>query len=216
VLKQNIVDYATSLPSSTPLDVAICSFSDPDCKSPLARSQTDLQGNVSLPIQPSPAPVGGLAEDSFAQLTGTGIVPELVFLGYPVSEPVAPIGTLVATLTPTELETLLAPAGVTWDTSRGVIVFEVEDCDTVLGASGVKVTIDAMDQQVRRFYLRNHAADVNATGTDGSGLGGFVNVPTGMIVNITATPPGLTKPSSVDHVYVRPGTMSFAFMYPTP
>ena len=67
------------------------------------------------------------------------------------------------------------------------------------------------DQAVREFY--GTTFDFTATQTDGSGLGGFVNVPPGA-VTVTATPIALGKPSSKRTVLVRAGTFTGFYLLP--
>jgi hypothetical protein len=157
---------------------------------------------------------------------GTGWIPELDFLGYPVSEARAYVADpSIAVLTSAEDQALGGFLGVTWDQSKAWLSIYVTDCTngitagaTGVPAAGVQLSIDVPDpdHQVARYYgLMNPS--LTATATDSSGVAGFVNIPAPGIVNVTAKPLALGgKVSSQAHVYVRPGTLTSLFLYPTP
>jgi hypothetical protein len=203
------------------LDVTICRFADNVCNSGLGHATTDSNGNWNAQVMP------GLAADSFAQFTSAAtasksIVPELKFIGYPVSEPQAPIAlpggvNLVATLD--EYRTYLAPTAVTWDPSLAWVAFVVHDCELNL-ARNVQVALEADGPQPdaaappSRYYESGSAYDFMATATDSNGQGGFVNVPAPGQYILKATVAG--KTFSKGHVFVRPGTRSVLYMYPMP
>jgi hypothetical protein len=213
-LTTTVIDVVSGQPISG-ADVSICRFLDPTCGAPLTSGRSDSAGTVALPVTSSG--FNTLAADSFAQVTSSSIVPTLYFLGYPVSEPQAPIAQpYVLTVSPNAIPTFFAPE--TWDMTLGWVQFGVFDCYG-LGAAGAKVTIDSTDPRIRPFYFQTLGSSLvpsfTATSTDKSGYGGFLNVPPGT-VTLTADPMGLGKPSSHAHVLVRPGTFSQYFMFPTP
>jgi hypothetical protein len=219
-LTGRVLDFATNQPPLSAVDVSICLYTDNGCMGPLGRATTDGKGNWQAPLAGQAA--NGL-QDIFAQLASPvgaapAYVPELKFIGYPVSEPVAPINAsqginFVATLS--EYQDVLSPAGVTWDTSKGWVGFSAYDCG-LAQASGVTVAlIGVTDRLVRPYYFRGRSYDFTAAATDASGQGGFVNVPPGQYV-LAATVEGQTAPYSTGHVFVRAGARSLLHMYPTP
>jgi hypothetical protein len=207
------------------LDVTICRFADNTCASPLGQGTTDSGGNWKAQV------AAGLGTDSFAQFTPSAmasesIVPEVFFIGYPVSESLAPFAaeqgiTLFSTLD--EYQQNLAPTGVGWDTTLAWVTFSVHDCTLAL-AGGVQVTLtgDPLQEdaaaQVRRYYMKDSSYDFTAEATygqgDSAGQGGFVNVPVPGQYTLTATANG--KAFSKGHVFVRAGIISVLFMYPMP
>jgi hypothetical protein len=212
-LEANILAFATSAPVQD-ADVKICGATDPGCQHiPVPEATSNANGLVAVDVPPTTSLLGGLTADAFAQINAAGYVPELVFLGYPVSEPLANIAEpTVYLLTPDYLQA----SGSSWDMMNyGEISFEVIDCDGQ-GASGVQVTIDVDGGQMQEFYFEGFTPSFAATATDSTGLGGgFVNVPEGN-VTLTATPLTLGKPSSHATVIVRKGTLTQAFLFPTP
>jgi hypothetical protein len=206
----HVQDWITSQPVSG-AEVSICGFFDPNCNSPYAGAQTDGSGNASLPLQV------GLGPDAYAQINSPTIVPTLYWWGYQASEPRASLAhPWVLTFTPAELQAIVASSGEpSWDSSSlGWVAAQVLDCSGG-AASGVSVTIDVKGPTEVPYYLVNQAPSFTATQTSTNGEWGMSNVPPG-IVNLTATPIGMDKPSSQGHVLVRPGTISVLFMYPTP
>jgi hypothetical protein len=141
----------------------------------------------------------------------------MFFLGYPVTEPLAPVGAEVLFVFPAS--DAGAPVGLSsWNSeTRGWIGFGVFDCNLQGSVPGVKVTLDPPDPSVSEYYLQGSSApDFDAMATSaGLSAGGFINVAPGM-VTLTATPLGTNVPSSVVHVLVRPGYLSQVFLFPTP
>jgi hypothetical protein len=225
-LETRVLDLTSTLPLSG-AEVSICRFGDPRCAAPLASPvQSDASGFVTLQVPPAVELLDTLGADSFAQVTSPAIFPALYFLGYPVSEPLAPIAQpYVVVLSVQAGTSFFAPES--WDTTRGWVQAQVYDCDGVQ-APGVQLAIDPPhdDTAVRPFYYRDPGSptlDFTATATtsDGAGFGGgFLNVPIDAtapdtVVTITATPIALgSKHSSQVHVLVRAGTLTDVFMFP--
>jgi hypothetical protein len=229
MLLTRVLDAITETPVAGAY-TSLCSFTDPTCSQPLARAQTPTgpSGDVALQI-------GALgADDAYVQFTfadpGTGdvaanpggIFPLLSFWGYPLTQALGPIAhPWVLSLTNSEARQaneLLGGAdggaalfAAALDTAT--IWFEVLDCNGN-PAAGVQVGIDVSG--TREFYFNGMLNPSFAlTETDGTGNGGFDTVPPG-VATLTAKPKGLNRPSSHGQVIARVGTLSVAFMYPTP
>jgi hypothetical protein len=219
-LTGQVLDVASLSPISG-VHVYICAFGDTGCTMPVGQGQSDPTGNWQAPVS------GLLGTDSFAEFTsppGTspGIVPELKFIGYPVSEPRAPFAGLpgvglVGTLK--EYQDALAPTGIQWDPALGWIAFLVYDC-RLLQAVGVSVTIEGPNgPDVRPYYVQGGSYNFSATATDDAfftGQGGFLNVQPGQYT-LTAKVAALGgKTLGTGHVFVQAGARSVLYLYPTP
>jgi len=222
-LETRVLDWTSTLPIEN-VDVSICRFADPACDTYLAHGLSDSNGFVTLHVPASPPgnAIDVLGSDSFAQLgspASPAYVPGLYFLGYPVSEPLAPIAEPYALLLSVESSaSFFAPE--TWDMSTGWIQAQVFDCHGI-AAPDVQLKIEPSDPAVLAFFYEGAAGpSFTATATTAAGAGyggGFLNVPvsaTGTTVTITATPLALHKPSSQAHVLVRAGTLTDVFMFP--
>jgi hypothetical protein len=195
-------------------EVSLCTFRDPGCTNPIApRQDTDASGNIAFTV-PFSAFTFASTADSFAQVIAPGYVPALYFLGYGVSEPLAPLA---------QPDLIIGPeAGASpfsWDQTLGWVQAGVFDCDGA-PAPDVKITIDSTDPRIRQYYYQTGGGtwvpDFNGdAATSSFPYGGFINVPPG-VVTLTATPLGHDKPSAQVHVLARAGTLSNYFMFPTP
>jgi hypothetical protein len=195
------------------VSVAICQFGDPTCGSPLnpVPAQSDANGFVKVSVPPGASLIDTVGPDTFVKFSSPTIFPLLYFLGYPVSEPVAPIASPYVLVNSTSNP----PPG--WDTSLGFINAVPVDCFGA-GAPGVKITTDAADAGVIPYCFENSSAvttGISVSTPNGAGYGcGFVNMPPGT-VTVTATPIALGKPSSHLQVLVQPGTITNVFLSPS-
>jgi hypothetical protein len=199
------------------VDVSACYAADPGCSAPSGHGVTDA-GVAMFPV--APALVGhGLEANNYLQLTLPGTVPALFYWGFPVSQPSETFGDAVGTQAEWAQFFGRGDQTVTWDTSRGIVVFNAPDCTNYGSSVGVQVALEPTDPLIRKFY--GSPPSFAATETNGTGLrpylgfGGFVNVPPGT-VSLTATPRAIGKVSSQATVYVRQGTVTFVILHPTP
>jgi hypothetical protein len=203
-----VYDSQTKAPVAG-VSVSMCRFAD-QCNAPLGPPVTsDAQGFVRAPV--TPTVLEGLGADTFAQLTLTGYLPSLYFLGYPVTGPVAPIGEPLVEIIPSGS---LTPDV---DPSLGIVQIGVYDCVGV-AAAGVTFSISSMGPKTAPFYWEDTSTmskTLTATTNAGAVLGGgFINVPPGNDVTVTATPVTLNKPSAQAHVIVRAGALTDVFLFP--
>ncbi len=195
------------------VSVSACRFGDPACDQPLnlVPAQSDANGFVRVSVPPAPNLIDTVGPDTFVKFSSPTIFPSLYFLGYPVSEPVAPIASPWVLVTSTSTP----PPG--WDTSLGLINAVPLDC-VGAAAAGVTIAIDVTDAGAFPYCFENQSAvttGVSVTTANGSGYGcGFVNVPPGT-VTVTATPVALGRRSSHLQVLAQPGTITNVFLYPS-
>jgi hypothetical protein len=206
-------EYVSHAPVAT-LNVSVCNPLDLACARPLASGQTDATGSVVLSFQ-NPSDSHGLGLNGYFQVTSPdkSYVPNVVYWGYPMSEPTNPLpmGSFGLNITAAEDAELAAAVGVTIDPTRGQIFANVEDC-LFNNAPGVQVTIDNHDPEIHEFY---GIGNLMPTATDQSGVVIFANVPVGN-VNLTATPLAVGSQSSKVTVQVRAGWITGANLFPTP
>jgi hypothetical protein len=233
-LQSPVTDFFTSK-AIVGADASLCLSSDLNCDSPIAAGQTDQNGYLVIDVPAEPAgAVNWLQADSYVQVMASGYVPELVYLGYPVSRSPAPIAepNLVVFAADEVQAALSTVTGVpdggslSWDMADyGLLGFEVLDCSGFPG-EGAQVTISPTAPAETTWYYEgaNPTASASATTTDTmelnglTGLGEVVNVPPGD-VTVTATPralcdAGACAVSSKLTVHVRAGTVTFLFLFP--
>lgn len=198
----------TALPG---VKVSLCSFADTYCDQPIATAMSDSSGNVTVPVPP-PTVVGfsGLDAHSYAQATLSGYLTTLFFWDSPLRGPQAAAGGFLALITAAEIHDLLAPHGVTFDTTRGLLGGYAQDC-MENGASGVKLSLDVGDLETKECYGPTY--DFTATATVTGGQGGFVNVPPGA-ATVTETPVVLGTPTGSATVLVRANTFTAFLVRP--
>jgi F0F1-type ATP synthase membrane subunit c/vacuolar-type H+-ATPase subunit K len=124
----------------------------------------------------------------------------------------------------------LGPAGVQWDTTKAIILFQVEDCrsallhqDAVLSVKqstaalglGVAVTIAPSASGIVPGYFVGGMLAASAKQTDASGRGGFVDVPQGSIT-LTAKVVATGQTLGTAHVVARAGSVANVTLAPSP
>ncbi len=197
-------------------DVSVCGPQDVDCMTPKAHGTTDVNGRVVLTV-PNVPDNAGFGLDGYVQVKSPEIMTWLRYWGFPLSEPQAFFvndayqNFAIQVLTPTVYAQYLQSFGATFDPNTGSIVANANDC---LGhiSPGVQFTTTSSDLATRAYY----AFSTTATATDATGIAAIGPIPPG-VVDITATPVGLMKPSSVMRgVVVRANAVTAVTMGPTP
>ncbi len=201
-----VENYSTSGPESGVL-VELCGFSDPNCVTSIAHGTTDPGGNVSLSfVMAQEAGASGLT--GYLKLTRDDLRTSYLYWGFPLSG--TELSTVAQVVTNSLNATLFQSAGVMPDPSRGDVAVVTYDCQFGF-APGVTVTIEPSDNETKVFD-----SNLQPTTTTGSkGLILFDNVPAGP-VQVTATPPGLNRPSSTVPVTVRTDGETVVYAFPTP
>jgi hypothetical protein len=170
---------------------------DSSCSSPLVTSPampvTDPNGDATYSM---PTTVGlGLGRsglNGFSLIRTTGYADAYFYGGYPLSEPAVTIG---PPFTPPPFVETRANAMP----GTGEVWVAAFDCLDAPAAGAVEVVTN---QGTKADFFFN-------------GVGQFTNVPTGYI-KLTATPPGLGKPSSQVAAWVYDGAVTIVGMPPTP
>ena len=139
-------------------------------------------------------------------------VPSLAFFNPPPSDDAVYAALLL--LTPSALTTLAATAGNTIDPKLGALFFVAQNC-TGKAADGVSVNTDRTEATTKGFYLIKGLPSETASATDAAGYGGFINVPTGY-VRVNATVHDTGKPIGGTSVLVRPSTITYVYLVPSP
>lgn len=205
---------ATSEEPLADVDFEICpSADDASCANPVLEGTIDGDGMFTGTI-----PMGDdrMGFDGYARVTGgEGVVDTLVFFNPPITENNdAPDRTPLVTEQMFQTFTE-AGMGESPNPDRGHLALEALDC-TWSPASGVQFSIDTADSETTEAYLRGGMTpDTSADRTDGSGLGGFVNVPTGE-VTVTARAAESGEVIGTADIFVEAGTVSEVAVAPTP
>jgi hypothetical protein len=155
----------------TAASVRACAQRDVNCTVPLtANIPLDAQGWVDLPLYDG--------FDGYLEITGPQIVSTLLFYQDPLSaesrRDTTPLGVVETALLPM----LTAAIGTPQDPALGLVTLRAFDCNND-PALGVKYTIDKPSLP---WYFVAGLPSSAVTETEGSGLGGFINVPLGITV----------------------------------
>lgn len=121
----------------------------------------------------------------------------------PFSVPVLPMASISALLA--------AGGGGTFDSSHGIVMVTIEDCEGV-PIEGMRVSIDRQDSATAALYFDNGVPTVQAMQTDASGMVGLAGVPEGYIEVSALLPDGrvagrasvLSEGLSVSYVVLSP------------
>ncbi len=172
----------------------------------LGEGTTDETGTVTIE-HANPRDINGAGLNGCWELTSPDIVTQFTYWGFPLSGPRDVYGPAIATAVfdPLYAQNIASLGKVPQDPARGIVLFVTADCLNNQ-APGVQVTMTPMDRDVSEFYGQG---DLQATQTPLSGVGGFLDVPAGTHV-LTATPMGLSAPSSIVRVNVQAGVITAA------
>jgi hypothetical protein len=206
-----LVDLNTKKPVIT-IDARPCGKTDVTCASPLGPTvQPNAQGILSFVLD--------AGFDGYVELKSTNIdgglpahLPSLVFFNPPLS--VDTIYIPIPLISPAALGGLAAQFGNAIDPTLGAPFAEVMDCQGK-AADGVGVALDQVDSGTRTFYFVNGLPTESTTQTDLTGYSGFINAPTG-VRTITGTVKATGKRVGTISVLVRPSTLTYTVLPPTP
>ena len=197
----HLVDTLAVTRNIADASVAVCSQLDSACKTALSSGTTGADGKVTLTIPPA---FEGFGATGYASIAGVGLISELVFWGFPLSEP--SFSYAVGTLTPVEFGLATAGLGPV-DLSSHAFVFALAiDCEQTY-AQAVQFSIAPTESDTHVFYFAGSGIDTKADRTDRSGLAVIVNVPVGQ-VRLTTTPVALSRPSSVVTGWAQPNALT--------
>lgn len=203
------------------LRVKICpNLTDPSCTAPSSTALTNAQGVAKLSID-----ISGGAFDGYVD-----VVPETADGGTPPADgsdktaympsriyytsiPIAADRTddyQVLQYSTLVLFGSLFKAKADFTTGAAFLI--AEDC-TVMDSADRVFSVDQKGASTESFYLKNDQPSTTATMTDPSGIGGFVNLPTGAR-HFTSTLAASGKLVGELTGYVRPGTVLLAKIGP--
>jgi len=189
-----------------------CARLDVSCANPLsAPVAPDAKGVVTLDVD---ANFDGYAEiiPTFPDGGPPNYVPALAFFSPPPSNDTLYAALLL--LTPASLTSLAATAGNAIDPKLGAVFFVAQNC-AGKPADGVSVVTDRTEATTKGFYLIKGLPSETASATDAAGYGGFINLPTGY-VRVNATVHDTGKTIGGTSVLVRPSTITYVYLVPSP
>ncbi len=177
--------------------VRACAQRDLACATPItAALPVDAQGWVDLPLYDG--------FDGYLEVRSPVIIPMMLFYQAPLrgtsrtdSEPVAQVEVPVLT----QLTTAI---GTPQDPNLGLLVLRAFDCSSD-PAPGVRFTVD---KPAVPYYFVAGLPSSQVTETEGSGLGGFINVPIGITVVDAILSNGEADFTEPRTLFTRPGWMT--------
>lgn len=190
----NTLDYATGGPRSG-VRLRACNALDYPCVSPLSDEvTTDALGMGTLQLK-------NLKDKvlcGYVEMTGENLVPSMWFLG-DIKHELAPSILVVDVVT---FAVLTGALGTPRD-ELGHVLLTAVSC-TKRNGRGVRFAIDPMGEAIGA-YLVDKAPSKDATFTDASGWGGFMNVRPNVGITINATVVDFNLKYPPVTVFTRPG-----------
>jgi hypothetical protein len=188
--------------------VRACSKLDVTCASPLPNSTatSDAQGNATFTL-----PAGF---DGYLEINGSSTMSALwYFSPFPVTDGTYNVGLL----SPNDFQLIAQTSGATIDANAGHSFNLALDCTAKYGTftAGMSFDADKKTSGTRPFYVINGLPSTTATATDASGIGGFANLPPG-VVTVTATLQSTGARSGSASVLIRTGVITYSPIAPGP
>lgn len=176
--------------------VRACAQRDVGCSAPLTQQiPLDAQGFADLPLYEG--------FDGYLEVTGPEIISTLLFYQAPLTA-AARDSTALGVVETTVLPMLTAAIGTPQDPALGLVYLRAFDCQGA-GAPEVSYTIDRPG--IPWYFVAGLPSGAPEE-TDGSGLGGFINVTEGITVVDAAPAPGQKDLMLPKTVLVRPNWMT--------
>jgi len=189
------------------ITVQACAKLDVNCANPLTAVVTsDAQGDATLQV--------AAGFDGYFQINGPTTVPALwYFSPLPVADERIALGLLA----PSSFQSIAEAVGATIDPDAGHAINFALDCTATYGTftSGMSFGADKTTSETRAFYFVNGLPSTTATATDTSGIGGFANLPPG-VVTVTATLAKTSVRSGSVSILIRPGVITYSPIAPSP
>jgi hypothetical protein len=197
-----------------------CASDDSICSPPVASTYT----NSAFPFTATlGVPTGANGFDGFWQTQPPGDLLNLYFNNVPIIDDVQidDRQTWGAGI----FNVVLGSVGASWDETKGVVGFQIHDCnsrylhqsqslsDDGADAAGVSLSIDPPSAGIILGYFDGDTVSTTQGHTDSSGEGGFLNVPEGW-VTITATLAATNQNVGSARVYSKAGAISSAIISP--
>lgn len=196
-------DLVTELPAPG-ATARVCRKLDVDCLNPVASGLVgDANGNLTVDTT--------VGFDGYVEVKVRERMPGIYFFYPPVAGdreiPNVPL------IKPAELFQFAQLAGRPITDGRGHVMLGAYDC---LGrpAEGVALFSDEGDSQTTPFYSVKKVPSVTATGTDGSGRGGLINIKSGGITVTGRLPDG--RIVGTVGLFVRRESITYTSLFPAP
>jgi hypothetical protein len=185
------------------VEVRRCAELDPECSTPLEVTVTDAEG-IALLTAPPETDDG---DRFFVEATRDGYVPTLYYIAGPWIDASRTMIFRIPLdmVTPAELGLYMESGGIDYDPSLGLVVMTSTDCEG-WALPGVRLTAEPLGTATAPFLFFGLPMAVTSGNelTDGSGRGGFTNLPSG-IVGVTAVHVDSGRAVGERSVLVRPG-----------
>jgi hypothetical protein len=212
VLTVSFTDVLTSQPKAGLL-VKMCEPGAATCPDPVSQAMTDDAGAAVLTDTTTAINSPGYGADDFLDVSGSGLYPTDVYLGFPLVESRGRIGEPIPIFSTIEFGG--ATLGYSIDPGTGALAALAVDC-LFIEAPDVTMSLISQDGGTASpIYTQNNMLSPAAKATDAAGLGLFLNVPPGS-VTVTATPVGHDGPSSTVPAHVLAGKLTLVGLQPTP
>ena len=187
------------------IEVRPCARLDVTCTAPLgAAVASDNDGRATVTV-----PSGF---DGYLEMKGPGVVPGLFFFS---PAPTAAATYRIALVTPESFAGLAQAVGASLDPAQGHAFLFALDCARTFGtfADGVSYEAEPVGDATRAFYLRDRLPSTSATTTDPGGVGGFANLPPG-VVSLRGRVAATGDATGSVGLLIRAGTISYAPIVP--
>lgn len=201
VYSARIVDLSTGVVYPD-LVLRACGVSDPECVTPVVDGlRVNAQGWVDVPL------FDGFI--GYFEMRSPELLSSLFFFSEPLSagaRNVYPFGVVSIASVPA----LVQVARIDQSEGTGFIAARAFDCTNTPARD---IVFEIEEQQGSSFYFIDGLPTGNAAATDGSGLGGFGNVPPGLAI-VKATRRDGTPIQPPQSVVIRPGWLTTLFAAP--
>jgi hypothetical protein len=199
-LALTVTDTVTGAPPEG-LSARACSRLNVDCDTPLTPDVSPaIDGAMHLSVPQR--------FDGFVEIRSPATVPTLYFMNQELMRDTAESFAIISTLA---LAGLATQDNVTLEPERGFVLIRTFDCQGA-PAGGVELSNDKGGQP---FAFVDGFPVVGRDETSGDGIGGFVNIPTGIVVVQGVVREHGTVLSNAS-VIVRPGWFSYGDVEPLP
>jgi hypothetical protein len=182
--------------------LTLCAKLDATCLLPIAQYQSTQAGQLDVAM-----PAGF---DGYFQTEGDGVYPTLFFPPNTRKQRAAGILPMVPAAF---FGTMFSGLGVTVSDDRTVVMTTALDCQG-FPVAGVVMSSAQADDQTARYFLEGGMPSRNASKTDETGAGGFVNIKAGAVV-ISSTIEATKRVIGTVAVQSRPGHITMVLSLPS-
>jgi hypothetical protein len=191
--------------------VRICRRLDVSCASPVSAAfHPDLMGHAQFMVD---AGFDGYVE-VLPAVDPPQYAPTLIFFSQPLNDDLVNPSTQLLPLAELPGLVMATGGGTMLDATLGAVFFRAANCSRT-PAKEIMFSVDLMAPETHRFYTVGGFPTQMTMWTDPSGLGGFINLPTGIrAITGTRQADGLVVATTA--VLVRPGYFTYGLLAPLP